>query len=393
MKIGLTLSGGGFRALVFHLGALARLAEENQLENVTYVSTVSGGSLAIGLIFAQNNFNWPSSQDYINILLPKLQNQVTTNGLKQPLILRQLRKIFTIFDTRADDVAVLLEKRWNITISLDQLPDTPRWMINATCYETGKNWRFERFRMGDYIFGYTNDTKYPLSHAMAASAAFPGLIGPLVLATDGYSWFQYIDNGEESGSTELPQKRKTKTIKPEFKHVHLWDGGVYDNLGLEGLHDFRKGWPKLDFLLVSDASGRFKSAGYRTEVSALLRMVSGIMKNQIRSLQSRTVMERVLDHHDRGSYLRTGNNCEKILREAWEEKLVKDPKLNEEISKLCKNSLTEEEAAYCADLPTDIENLTTKDYKLLLQHGFEVANATLYGYNDDLFTSFNYPHY
>jgi len=161
MKIGITLSGGGFRALVFHLGVLARLAEENQLENVTHVSTVSGGSLAIGLVLGQNNFSWPSSEDYINILLPKLKEQVTTNGLKQALILRQLRKLFTIFDTRADDVAVLLEKRWKITISLDQLPETPRWMINATCYETGKNWRFEHFRMGDYIFGYSNDTEYP----------------------------------------------------------------------------------------------------------------------------------------------------------------------------------------------------------------------------------------
>ena len=393
MKIGITLSGGGFKALVFHLGVLARLAEENQLEHVTYVSTVSGGSLAIGLVLAQNNFAWPSSQDYINILLPKLQEQVTTNGLKQALILRQLRKIFTIFDTRADDVAVLLEKRWNITISLDQLPDTPRWMINTTCYETGKNWRFERFRMGDYIFGYTNDTKYPLSHAMAASAAFPGLIGPLVVKTDGLSWFQYHDKEEELDSTNNPQKPNKKAITPEFKRIHLWDGGVYDNLGLEGLHDFRKGWPRLDFLIVSDASGRFTSARYQSEISALLRMVSGIMKNQIRSLQSRTLMERILDHQDRGCYLRTGNNCEKILREAWEEKLVNDPNLNEEIIKLCRNSLTEEEAAYCADLPTDIENLSAKDYKLLFQHGFEVANATLYGYNNDIFTSIKFPQY
>lgn len=104
-------------------------------------------------------------------------------------------------------------------------------------------------------------------------------------------------------------------------------------------------------------------------------------------------MERILDHHDRGCYLRTGNTCEKILRDAWEEKLVKDPKLNKEISELCENSLTIEESAYCADLPTDIDNLSTKDYKLLFQHGFEVANATFYGYNDDFFRFINFPQY
>ena len=40
MRIALALSGGGFRATVIHLGVLARLAEEDQLENVTYLSTV-----------------------------------------------------------------------------------------------------------------------------------------------------------------------------------------------------------------------------------------------------------------------------------------------------------------------------------------------------------------
>ena len=54
MKIGLALSGGGFRATVFHLGVLARLAEDKRLEDVTALSTVSGGSLCIGLVYALN---------------------------------------------------------------------------------------------------------------------------------------------------------------------------------------------------------------------------------------------------------------------------------------------------------------------------------------------------
>jgi NTE family protein len=62
-------------------------------------------------------------------------------------------------------------------------------MINATCYETGKNWRFERFRMGDYMFGYSYDTDFPLSSVLAASAGFPGLIGALQLKTSDRHWF------------------------------------------------------------------------------------------------------------------------------------------------------------------------------------------------------------
>ena len=85
-----------------------------------------------------------------------------------------------------------------MTASLKDLPPEPRWMINTTCYETGKNWRFERFRYGDYLFGYSNDTDLPLSDAMAASAGFPGLIGALEFKTGGRSWFQYQDRIDAS---------------------------------------------------------------------------------------------------------------------------------------------------------------------------------------------------
>jgi NTE family protein len=392
MKTGLALSGGGFRATVFHFGVLARLAKEDHLENITYLSSVSGGSLAVGLIMAQNNFIWPGSQQYLDDTLPKLRIQITTNGLQKPLIFRQLRRLFTIFDTRADDVAALLQERWGITSNLNKLPETPRWMINATCFETGKNWRFERFRMGDYQFGYSYDTDFPLSQAMAASAALPALIGPLVFNTAGRSWFEYVDRVEESETPATQEDRKTRSITPEYDHLHLWDGGVYDNLGLEGLHDFREGWPAMDFLIVSDASGIFKSAVYTSEASALLRMATGIMKNQIRALQSRTVLERILDHgnKDRGSYLRTGNYAERILKSAWREDILTGAKTIDDIRQLSAGSLSKEQAEYCANMPTHIDNMTEKDYDMLFQHGFEVANVIMHAYNPDLFGFVSY---
>ena len=49
--IALALSGGGVRAAVFHLGVLARLASDDLLERVTFLSTVSGGSMAVGLVY------------------------------------------------------------------------------------------------------------------------------------------------------------------------------------------------------------------------------------------------------------------------------------------------------------------------------------------------------
>src|SRR5205823_6969702 len=44
-KVGLALSGGGFRAALFHVGVLARLAELDVLRGVEVISCVSGGSI------------------------------------------------------------------------------------------------------------------------------------------------------------------------------------------------------------------------------------------------------------------------------------------------------------------------------------------------------------
>lgn len=42
----LALSGGGYRAMLFHVGALWRLNELGELGRLTHISSVSGGSIA-----------------------------------------------------------------------------------------------------------------------------------------------------------------------------------------------------------------------------------------------------------------------------------------------------------------------------------------------------------
>lgn len=49
-RLGLALSGGGFRASFFHIGVLARLAELDLLRPIEVISTVSGGSI-IGALY------------------------------------------------------------------------------------------------------------------------------------------------------------------------------------------------------------------------------------------------------------------------------------------------------------------------------------------------------
>ena len=181
--MGLALSGGGVRATVFHLGVLARLAEDDLLENINCLSSVSGGSLAVGLIFAQNNNNWPNRKEYLKVIVPKIRKILTSVHTQSRFIFWSFLPPWRIFRRRANVLAKIIEKLWNVNGCLQDLPETPKWLINATCYQTGKNWRFSKTKMGDYITNYVRDPQFPISKAISASAACPPCIGPLVLNT------------------------------------------------------------------------------------------------------------------------------------------------------------------------------------------------------------------
>jgi NTE family protein len=385
MQIGLSLSGGGFRATVFHLGVLARLAEQNLLEQVSILSTVSGGSLAAGLIYAKNHFVWPTSPQYIQQVFPGARELITTDDLQSEMIWRALRSPLNIFKAKANYLSELLQRRWGITAQLCALPEHPYWLINATTYETGKNWRFQSFRMGDYVFGYSNDTSIPLSDAIAASAGFPGLIGALELDTHGDRWFQYIDRSPETDElldAQSQPEKKTRAIQPAFSKVHLWDGGAYDNFGLEGLFDPDTGWRKgIEFLVVSDASGKSKCEPYQPGVHALLHIITGVMMSQIRALRARMILERMKNHDDAGVFLVTGNSCEYVLKGCG---------LEDQVSRLAPQCLSTLDATAVADTPTMIRRLTKQEFDLIFRHGFEVADYTLYVHYPERFQFVGY---
>ena len=76
-KLGLALSGGGFRASLFHIGVLARLAELDRLKDVEVISTVSGGSILGAYYYlklkqllegVRADFPRPSREAYVRIV-------------------------------------------------------------------------------------------------------------------------------------------------------------------------------------------------------------------------------------------------------------------------------------------------------------------------------------
>ena len=78
----LALSGGGVRAMAFHAGVLKYLAESRALDRVREISTVSGGSLLVGLLYSLNNKKWPSSKAYEDHIFADIQYCLTNNALE-----------------------------------------------------------------------------------------------------------------------------------------------------------------------------------------------------------------------------------------------------------------------------------------------------------------------
>jgi NTE family protein len=295
-KIALVLSGGGIRAMVFHLGVLKFLAEKNSFERVSRISTVSGGSLIVGLIYQEASLKWPSSATFINTVYPTLKQKLCHRSMFLGAFRRLLNPLnFRFILSRANLLALTLKKEWGINSCLGDLPSNPEWSINGTTAESGKRFRFKRANFGDYMTGYANSQSFPLSNALAVSAAFPGGFGPLAIKTSDYTWVKR----EHWNDSEL-----AKPINLNFKNLHVYDGGVYDNLGLEPYFDSGKNESKIDGAIIVSDAGAPLTQGFNW--SALnpwrLKRVTDIMSDQSRSLRVRSFTSFIVNNNP-GAYL------------------------------------------------------------------------------------------
>jgi hypothetical protein len=100
------------------------------------------------------------------------------------------------------------------------------------------------------------------------------------------------------------------------------------------------------------------------------------MMDQVRSLRARAVIERMVNHHDPGVFLQTGNTRQSVYSSAGK---AEDPSL------AAADDLSAEEADQAANMPTVIRRLTDEEFQRLFRHGFEVADCTLYAYYPDQF--------
>ena len=313
-KVGLALSGGGFRASYYHLGVLACLAERDALRDVEVLSCVSGGSI-VGACYwlkLRQRLLQPAPltrEDYIRLvcdLIAHFQEAVKANlrGQVQPsksaVAWRFLQGEKGVLDP--EKTADALEEYFYLPlwsdpapIQMDQLAFVPadhnpaltgpgdfnpgkhNWLrahkvpalvLNATTVNTGHAWHFTPTWMGESPWavheaadsiprlewsGYDEAVNWrmKLGRAVAASACVPMVFAPLRMGT-------YYEGLE----------------------VSLVDGGVHDNQGTVSLLA-----SDCNVILVSDACGQLMLEAVPTPG------LKGIATSTMRSMD--TLMERV----------------------------------------------------------------------------------------------------
>lgn len=361
--IALAFSGGGIRALAFHSGVLRYLAEQGQLERVSHLSTVSGASLLIGLVFHRSEMTWPSSDTYLTRTAPMIRDLITSQDLQSSAIRRlafqplNWRYAFS----RANVIAQAIKEIWGIDQCLADLPSSPEWTINGTTAETGKRFRFKLSQLGDYELGYADASNFPLATAMATSAAFPVGIGPLAIDVRKYSWTKRPYWGASN--------EEAKPISAPYPTLHIYDGGVYDNLGLEALFDLSRNEAQGAYRIVASDAGAPLTSGFNFWGLSPFRIkrLLDIVTDQTRALRVRSFVQFLRGEHC-GAYLRIGTVPGQLF--AKSPRLVSDSQ----------SWLSDTEIELARTVPTNLHSLEPEMFDLVERHGYETARAVQLAY-------------
>jgi NTE family protein len=274
--VALCLSGGGYRAMLFHVGVIWRLHEAGWLQRLDRVSSVSGGSITAGTLA---------------LAWPKLAAEGLESTFVAPVRALAGRTIDATSviagaltsDTISERVAKAYRRHLFGDATLQDLPDAPRFVINATSVQSGVLFRFSKPYMADWRVGRVDKPTVALADAVAASSAFPPVLSPFELDTRDFTWVD--EPGNDLGFGEYRER------------AVLSDGGVYDNLGLE------TAWKACQTVLVSDAGGQMApEPDPDHDWGRHLFRVLGVIDNQVRSLRKRQIIVSLRNQERLGAY-------------------------------------------------------------------------------------------
>ncbi len=277
-QLALCLSGGGYRAMLFHLGTLWYLNDAGYLPKLDRVSSVSGGSITAGVLATR----WKQLQfdaagraanfgDAVVVPLRKMAGTTIDAG-------SVIGGIFTPGTSVSDRIIKSYKKVLFGESTLQDIADRPRFVINATNVQTGSLFRFSKPYIADYRIGRIMNPTTSVAAAVAASSAFPPILSPARLDFQHGQW------------TELNQE----CGRPPFTtKIVLTDGGVYDNMGIE------TAWKRCKRVLISDGGGKYQpEENPKSDWAQHALRINSTIDNQVRSLRKRQVVSAFVDPND-----------------------------------------------------------------------------------------------
>lgn len=281
-EVGLCLSGGGYRAMLFHVGVLWRLNELGWLPKLTRISSVSGGSITAGVLaLAWRNLGFDAAgvaTDFRPRVVDPLRKMASTSIDVSSVVVGLLPGV-----SASDQVAKQYKKVLFGDATLQDLPDSPRFVFCATNVQTASLVRFSKKRLADWQIGHVDAPKVELARAVTASSAFPPVLSPCEVKLP------------EGAMKPFPDAELFR--KPFTTDLILSDGGVYDNMGIEPI------WKNCGTVLVSDAGQKIAPDEEPAEDwGRHVMRVLDLIDNQVRSLRKRQVVGSFVAGLRKGAY-------------------------------------------------------------------------------------------
>lgn len=330
--LGLALSGGGFRATLFHLGAIRRLHELGILAKLTTISSVSGGSILNGFLAGRI-----ASLAAISSFDSEVAAPVRAFCSLDIRRWAALERFVPEFDNSLQ-LAHQYEQHLTPEKLLANIPATPNYIFCTTDLTYGVNWIFTRARCGDYQAGYApTSADWKLSTAIAASSCFPPVFKPMNLNLDPAAL--------KGGSAPTGPVRDHC-----IKGMRFSDGGVYDNLGLEPI------WKDHQIVLSSDGGALFgvgADTGFAWEVG---RFIS-IPENQALAVRKRWLIAGFAKGVLNGTYWGVGGSPSSYGVSGGYSKAVAEK--------------------YIAAIRTDLDSFSDAEASILENHGYWLADAAI----------------
>lgn len=286
----LCLSGGGYRAALFHLGVCRRLNELGLLAKFKSISAVSGGSIfAAHLARRIHEVGDCCFTDYEGQVAGRFRQFVKTDIRTSPAF----DEILKVWNAAAGSEALARKYEEHLVgeMTLADLPPTkqfPAFIFSATDLSFGVDWVFSAEHVGDYQGGYMDKAKaaaIPLAKAVAASSCFPPVFRPMPMNLD--------PSDLEGGHAEKTDPNHRHDF---VRQIALSDGGVYDNMGLEPV------WKSHKTIFVSDGGKPFRFSLAHDPLQQLHR-IHDVMADQAEALRKRWLVAGYLRGDYSGAYL------------------------------------------------------------------------------------------